>query len=105
MTTTTRLWRSLGYMRPTCRRCAAKASCIRRFWLGGPAFFFPAGHSSVVAWTAAVVRLRTARTSSRPLLSLVPTSGRCPLTPNVGTNGRRASSWLSKTSSSLSAPL
>src|SRR5262249_10819863 len=109
MTNTTRRWRPFGYVLPTCRRCAANAACIRRFLLGWPGFFLPAGHSSVVACTAALSRFITANTYSRPLLSRVPTSGRCPLTPNVaarvGTKGSRASSWLSKTSSSLSAPL
>src|SRR5262245_42174907 len=103
MASTTRGCWSPGYARPTCRRCAANASCSRRFLLGCPAFFLPAGHSSVVACSAAVARHSTANTYSSPLSSRVGASGRCPLTPNVvasvGTSGTRASSWLSRTSS------
>src|SRR5579884_3140500 len=103
MTSTTRGHLSLGYSRPTCRRWYAKPSCSRQFLLLPVLRVASFGLSTVVACSVAVTTLRTAKTYKRCVQSQLPTTGRCPLTPSVavrvGTIGKRASSWLSSTSS------
>src|SRR5262249_14360838 len=94
---------SRGYVLPTCRRGAANARCIRRVLLSGLLRLAACKLSDVLECTAPETKFSTAKTYSTSLQSLVPTTGRCPLTPGVaaraGTIGKRASSWLSSASS------
>jgi hypothetical protein len=97
----------LRYIWPTCRRWSAKARCIRRVLLWPLLRLADCRLSNVLLGSKPEIRFRTAKTYRTSLPSRVPTTGRCPLTPqvacNVGTIGKRASSWLSKTISPAAA--